>query len=381
MEPRELERLYAQASFEKYLDSFFLANSLRDMEALVRRLLGADSFGLGVCVGLVSQPADEFAGLVSLAKTFHLADIYDRVYGKLSWSSFVGSPLAGSAIAVRAALYLVQDSFVVRNTLTNAHRERTQILAEVAAAMADPGTFFEGLPGKLKDRYTAKWQRYSAVKQHADLTSQFKAGQTLGELLMEVLLTIASLVAMGAALGRIATKAPQLLRLAKRFGPRAAPGGRIGPPTIAEPAGEAAAEVRAARPPERAPSSSDSTQPPKQQPSPRAKASPADDGVRQIDDSASPATPVGRRGSRTRFPNPSEPAPRNAPSSIGGRSYSGHALDRMQERGFTPSAVENAIGSGGSEPGAVPGTLQHVDSVNNCNVITDATSGRVITVF
>ena len=100
----------------------------------------------------------------------------------------------------------------------------------------------------------------------------------------------------------------------------------------------------------------------------------------QIDDSVSASTPVGRRGQRVNFPNPNHPIPRNAPTQIGGRNFSGHALDRMQERGFTPSVVENAIENGVRLPGR-DGTFIYRDPVNNFRVVTNAENGRVITVF
>ena len=56
-----------------------------------------------------------------------------------------------------------------------------------------------------------------------------------------------------------------------------------------------------------------------------------------------PSTPVGRSGQR-------EPItyPRNTPTTISGREYSGHALDRIQWRGTVPSVVEHTIQSGES---------------------------------
>ena len=69
----------------------------------------------------------------------------------------------------------------------------------------------------------------------------------------------------------------------------------------------------------------------------------------------------------------------NSPRSIGGRVYSGHSLDRIQEKGLTPSVVENTIQSGQSIPGKIPGTTSHYDPVNDVTVITDTASGRVIT--
>ncbi len=92
-------------------------------------------------------------------------------------------------------------------------------------------------------------------------------------------------------------------------------------------------------------------------------------------------TPVGRSGQQHVFPNPEYPSPRNNPTSISGRDYSGHAIDRMQERGFVPSVVENAIATGTQAAGNQPGTVVVTDAVNRLRVILDEASGRVITVI
>lgn len=69
-----------------------------------------------------------------------------------------------------------------------------------------------------------------------------------------------------------------------------------------------------------------------------------------------PSTPVGRTGSwqdTSQFTGNTVKAnrelnvagaragapPINAPATIGGREYSGHALDRMQQRGYVPSTT------------------------------------------
>ena len=95
----------------------------------------------------------------------------------------------------------------------------------------------------------------------------------------------------------------------------------------------------------------------------------------------SPRTPVGRSGQQHHFPNPNAPHPRNAPTRIGGRDYSGHAIDRMQERGFVPSVIENTIRRGIPIPGNQPGTTIYFDIVNKVRVVVDDATGRVITVI
>lgn len=86
------------------------------------------------------------------------------------------------------------------------------------------------------------------------------------------------------------------------------------------------------------------------------------------------STPVGRRGNHIQVPPPA-----NRRMTIGGREYSGHSLDRMQEQGIVPSVVENAIQYGQKIPGRRPGAEVYYDSVNDVTVVLDTASGRVIT--
>jgi hypothetical protein len=70
----------------------------------------------------------------------------------------------------------------------------------------------------------------------------------------------------------------------------------------------------------------------------------------------------------------------NVRTVINGLEYSGHALDQMAARGFVPSIVENTIEQGIVFPTRA-GTIGYYDAVNNVRVITDAASGRVVTVI
>jgi hypothetical protein len=96
------------------------------------------------------------------------------------------------------------------------------------------------------------------------------------------------------------------------------------------------------------------------------------------------SAPVGRRtpnleGANRQLQTPPG-APRNAPGEVGGRQYSGHAFDQMQNRGLTPSVVDDAIAAGVAEP-AGPGTTAYTSPTNNVTVIVDDASGRVITAY
>ncbi len=90
-----------------------------------------------------------------------------------------------------------------------------------------------------------------------------------------------------------------------------------------------------------------------------------------------PSTPVGRSG------NPFGSVGPNQPTTIGGRAFTGHAIDQTQARGILPSVVENTIQHGvpGRPQPVGSGTASYFDSVNNITVIADTASGRVVTVF
>jgi hypothetical protein len=91
--------------------------------------------------------------------------------------------------------------------------------------------------------------------------------------------------------------------------------------------------------------------------------------------SAHPSTPTGAKGRPLKVP-----APANQAEAIGGRTFSGHALDRMQRQGIVPTAAENTIQQGQKSIGKNPSTTAYYDPVNNLTVITDTKTGDVITV-
>lgn len=87
------------------------------------------------------------------------------------------------------------------------------------------------------------------------------------------------------------------------------------------------------------------------------------------------ADPVGRRGRDRAL----KIEPGTNPSAfIDGRSYFGHALDRMQERGLSPSTIEQTIKDGVKSPGH-SGRTVHYDRSNNLTVVTKP-NGEVVTI-
>lgn len=70
----------------------------------------------------------------------------------------------------------------------------------------------------------------------------------------------------------------------------------------------------------------------------------------------------------------------NSPGEISGRPFSGHAFDRMQERGIPPSVVINTLFVGRTSPGNLPNITQYFEPVNNVTVVVNSTTGNVVTV-
>ncbi|MFI5783797.1 PA14 domain-containing protein [Nocardia sp. NPDC051570] len=89
-----------------------------------------------------------------------------------------------------------------------------------------------------------------------------------------------------------------------------------------------------------------------------------------------PSTPVTRRGQGEM--NVVTP---NKPANIGGRDYTGHALDRMQSRGLTPRVVEDTITHGTKSPGNTENTSKYTSKDNGVSAVIDDATGRVITIY
>jgi filamentous hemagglutinin len=53
----------------------------------------------------------------------------------------------------------------------------------------------------------------------------------------------------------------------------------------------------------------------------------------------------------------------------------------MQERGYTPSVIENALQNGTRSAGNKPNTSLYTDTVNKLRVVTNSETGNVITVI
>jgi hypothetical protein len=89
--------------------------------------------------------------------------------------------------------------------------------------------------------------------------------------------------------------------------------------------------------------------------------------------------PMGSRHGQFNQPdNPLYQPVRNQARTVGDTNYSGHALDRMQDRGIMPSVVEDTIANGVSTASR-GGTTVYYNATNNVSVVVNA-RGKVITV-
>ncbi|BBB62226.1 hypothetical protein UNDKW_3953 [Undibacterium sp. KW1] len=88
--------------------------------------------------------------------------------------------------------------------------------------------------------------------------------------------------------------------------------------------------------------------------------------------------PLGSRYNQMNQPkNPGYQPVRNEAGTVDNTDYSGHALDRMQDRGIMPSVIADTIANGVATPGR-GGTTIYFSKTNNVTVVTNS-DGKVVT--
>ena len=207
-------------SLNDAIASFRRSESWAKLQPIVFQVVGHQSFGLGVVYGIGENVIGSVVELGQLAKTFLLADLYDRAH-QSSLSAAFGPFAAIQRLMAEVAMRTFGSE------LEAARIERDELIAEVRHAITNLGE----VAGAIKDSYVAKWNRFETLSSQRTLSSQFEAGRIFGEVLLEVV----SLIAGGAAIARTAAKLPRLARLARlRIPAKSAPRGTA--------AGTAAAE-------------------------------------------------------------------------------------------------------------------------------------------
>jgi hypothetical protein len=167
---------------------------------LVVTLIGPQTFGIGVTVGVAENVARSIVDLAGLARTFLLADLYDRANGPAALSMI--GPLGFLQYgAAEFAMWQFGDE------LKQARADRDSLIAEVVYAIKNPGEVF----GNITADYGGKWRRFEAHSAAGTLTGRFEAGRIFGDVLVDVV----SLIGTGVAAAKLASKVPRLAQMAR----------------------------------------------------------------------------------------------------------------------------------------------------------------------
>ncbi len=186
------------------LQRLLSAESWNQIRHYAEILLGPQCFELGVCYGIAKNLAKALWGLVDLLKTLALAGLYARAtHRPVGWSVLEW----GDYWEARGAQYLIGQQ------MKEAYERVVKLKAQLAQIMHDPIGFFKQIGTQLKQEYVAKWNRFQQLEQDSSLSHQFEAGEIFGEVLAEVVLTILAVIDGAGVLAKIASKAPELLRI------------------------------------------------------------------------------------------------------------------------------------------------------------------------
>ena len=173
-----------------------------DLEKLIRRLLGPQCFVLGVVYGVGENFVVSILDLMGMFKTLLLAELYDSTRRNPAWTVWQPGGIARYLTAQMLNEYFGEE-------LHQAAEERDALVAEIKRVFANPGDFFGG----MRDQYVKKFNRLLALSADPSPESQFQAGRVFGDLLMDVLAVIGT----GAAVAKVASKVPRLLKLAGKL--------------------------------------------------------------------------------------------------------------------------------------------------------------------
>jgi hypothetical protein len=182
------------------IDEFRRSDNWASLQPIVYAIVGPQSFGLGVVYGMGENLVLGVLGLADVARTFLLADLYDRAQ-RSDARSFIGPLGALQQLIAEASMY------AFARTLEQAYHERQALIDELGYAITHPGEVFE----RIGADYASKWNEFLALGGQRRLTSQFRAGRILGEVLADLL----ALIGGGAAVVKGAAKIPRLARLAR----------------------------------------------------------------------------------------------------------------------------------------------------------------------
>ena len=234
---------YADAGelLDELLGQFRQLTESVDLKKLIERLLGPQCFVLGVVYGVGEGFVVSVLDLMEMVKTLLLAELYDSTRRNPGWTAWQPGGIAKYLTAQMLNEYFGEE-------LHQAAEERDALVAEIKRVFEHPGDFF----GAMQDQYVEKFNRLLALGADPSPESQFQAGRVFGELLMDVLAVIGA----GAAVAKMASKMPRLLKLAGKLKGKVARRSAIGAgeaEATASRSGSAAAKRTSPPPRERKP--------------------------------------------------------------------------------------------------------------------------------
>ena len=240
--PAQAQAEYAKYELTKAKDAVRDATTWGKLRIVAERVLGPQSFGLGVAYGVVKNPVMSAAQLVKLQKIFIEADIYERLTRRTSsWKQLLMGMAYSNPAVVPIMGYLVRSGKITIEDLKRSYEMREGLIKEVGDVFAHPLDFFAKAKDQLKVNYVEKWELFRKLRAQTDLKSQFEAGEIFGDVLMEVTMLVLTVVSVAGAAAKLAAKVPQLVRVAEFVrGVRAAEVGGV-----AAEAGEAVEEAKA----------------------------------------------------------------------------------------------------------------------------------------
>lgn len=206
------------------------ATTWEALRLVAEQSLGDKTFGLGACYGIVKNPVMSVAGLLQLMRMLIEADLYERLTRRVTWKTMLrpgsgfGLPKlsdVGYHLAMYAGVLSIGD-------LKRAYETREALIKNAEEMIRHPVDAAGKMTGQIKAEYVAKWNRFRELQKRTDLKSQFEAGELFGEVLMEVVMVVLTVISVGGAAVKLAAKVPQLVRLAEVVkGARAARAGGV----------------------------------------------------------------------------------------------------------------------------------------------------------
>jgi len=205
--------------YERSVTGVRAAKNWDRLRAYAVGVLGPQSFGLGVCYGIVKNPAASIGQLFQLQKIFIEADIYERLTQPMpGWKRYLMSTLmivGSNPITSEILFYLVKKGKITPADLKRSYDVRQALIEEVQRMFAHPVDFFENVKEEVKNSYLEKWARFKTLEHQNSLKSQFEAGEIFGDVLMDVVMLILTAISVGGAAAKLAAKVPQLVRVAE----------------------------------------------------------------------------------------------------------------------------------------------------------------------